>query len=399
MSNSESQIPEGFVTIVKDFLSDILNTYPDYAESAFSASLKKIVVSDVNDCVPETMNVYEHCVKVLPERFFDILYKNAEMFSKEDVNTEFIPGIDFRVLWNSEGVTETIHETLWKYLQLLVFILVGKINSGETFGDTAKLFEAINEDDLKQKLEETMEQMKDMFGDLGEESANNINLDDLPDPSEIHDHINGLLDGKLGRLAKEIAEETAQDLELEMDEGANVNDVFQKLFRNPGKLMNLVKSVGNKLDSKIKSGDIKESELMQEASEIMEKMKNMPGMNDIQDLLKKMGVPGADNKRNVSAIKSQLETNQRQSKQRERMLKKLEQNRLTRAQQAAGITLEQSVPATFDGTTFSTGEKVERSSINSHKSNKKKRRKKKKKPPHATSNKSTTPEQSASTSC
>ena len=83
-------------------------------------------------------------------------------------------------------------------------------------------------------------------------------------------------------MAKEIAEETAQDLELEMDEGANVNDVFQKLFRNPGKLMNLVKSVGSKLDSKIKSGDIKESELMQEASEIMEKMKNMPGMNDIK---------------------------------------------------------------------------------------------------------------------
>ena len=88
------------------------------------------------------------------------------MFSKEDVNTEFIPGIDFGVLWNSEGVSETIHETLWKYLQLLVFMLVGNINSGETFGDTAKLFEAINEDDLKQKLEETMEQMKDMFGDL-----------------------------------------------------------------------------------------------------------------------------------------------------------------------------------------------------------------------------------------
>ena len=148
------------------------------------------------------MHVYGHCVKVLPERFFDILYKNEEMFSKEDVNTEFIPGIDFGVLWNSEGVSETIHETLWKYLQLLVFMLVGNINSGETFGDTAKLFEAINEDDLKQKLEETMEQMKDMFGDLGEESTNNINLDDLPDPSEIHDHINGLLDGKLGRLAK-----------------------------------------------------------------------------------------------------------------------------------------------------------------------------------------------------
>ena len=386
MSNTESQIPEGFVTIIKDFLSDILNTYPDYAEVAFTPTLKKIIVSDVKDSLPETAHVYEHCVKVLPERFFDILYKNEELFSKEDINTEFIPGIDFRVLWNSEGVSETIHETLWKYLQLLVFMLVGNINSGETFGDTAKLFEAINEDDLKQKLEETMGQMKDMFGNLNEEPTN-INLDDLPDPNEIHDHINGLLDGKLGCLAKEIAEETAQDLELEMEEGSNVNDVFQKLFKNPGKLMNLVKSVGNKLDTKIKSGDIKESELMREASDIMEKMKNMPGMNDIQDLLKKMGVPGADNKKNVKAIKNQMETNERQSKQKERMLKKLEDNKLRRAQQAAGITLDPAIPATFDGTTFSTGEQVEKSVVNPNQSNKKKRRKKKK-PPHVVSKKS-----------
>ena len=41
MSNTELQIPEGFVTIVKDFLSDILNTYPDYAETAFSPNIKK----------------------------------------------------------------------------------------------------------------------------------------------------------------------------------------------------------------------------------------------------------------------------------------------------------------------------------------------------------------------
>ena len=52
--------------------------------------------------------------------------------------------------------------------------------------------------------------------------------------------------------------------------------------------MNLVKNVGTKLDSKIKSGDIKESELMQEASELMNKMKDMPGMGNMEDMLNKM---------------------------------------------------------------------------------------------------------------
>ena len=48
------------------------------------------------------------------------------------------------------------------------------------------------------------------------------------------------------------------------------------MFKNPEKLMNLVSNVGSKLDSKIKSGKIKESELMEEAAEMMDKMKNMP---------------------------------------------------------------------------------------------------------------------------
>ena len=385
MERNENQIPEGFFPVLKDLLSDILNTYPEYAEKMFTDEEKKIIVSNANECQIETAHIYSYCVKVLPERFFDILYKNKEMFDNVEVDAVFLPNIDFKVLWKSDGVSESIRETLWKYLQLIVFMLVGNINNGESFGDTAKLFEAINEDDLKKKLQETMEQMKGMFENLdGKENPTNINLEDLPDPDQIHDHINGLLDGKLGRLAREIAEETAEDLNLDMEEGSDIQGVFQKLFSNPGKLMGLVKSIGSKLDKKIKSGDIKESELMAEASDIMEKMKNMPGMNDIQDLLKKMGVPGADDKRNVKAIKNKLEVNQRQSKQKERMLRKLEQNRLKKAQEAAGINLNENVNsnAVFDGKTFSTGEKVEKTLIN--KSNKKKKKKKKKKTPSST---------------
>ena len=54
--------------------------------------------------------------------------------------------------------------------------------------------------------------------------------------------------------------------------------------------MGLVKNVGSKLDSKIKSGDIKEGELMEEATDLMKKMKGMPGMDNIQGMLNKMGM-------------------------------------------------------------------------------------------------------------
>ena len=78
--------------------------------------------------------------------------------------------------------------------------------------------------------------------------------------------------GKLGDLAREIAEETAGNFTDDMENATDANEVFQKLFKNPGKLMGLVKNVGEKLDSRIKSGDINESELLSEATELMGKM-------------------------------------------------------------------------------------------------------------------------------
>ena len=52
---------------------------------------------------------------------------------------------------------------MWKYLQLILFSIVSNISDGDSFGDTAKLFESINEDEFKNKLEETINNMKDMF--------------------------------------------------------------------------------------------------------------------------------------------------------------------------------------------------------------------------------------------
>ena len=48
----------------------------------------------------------------------------------------------------------------------------------------------------------------------------NISLGDLPNPEEIHNHITSMMEGKLGKLAREIAEETVR-----LPEGWAVVDV------------------------------------------------------------------------------------------------------------------------------------------------------------------------------
>ena len=299
-NNESHEIPEEFTKVIYDLINDILFTFPEFKEG-LNLDLHNITETRDEESV---QSIYEHVKNVYPERFFDILYKNEEMFSKSEINTEFLPGIDFKKIWSTDDVSDSTKETIWKYLQLILFSVIGKVDSQDSFGDTAKLFEAINEDELKQKLEETMSNLQNMMegSGLGGTSSDNngtepvdvtgIDMDKLPNPDDIQGHINGLLDGKLGNLAKEIAEETASDLNIDMENATSVNDVFQNLFKNPGKLMGLVQNVGGKLDSKIKSGEINESELMQEASQLLGKMKDMPGMSDIQSMMQKMGMGG-----------------------------------------------------------------------------------------------------------
>jgi vancomycin resistance protein YoaR len=177
--------------------------------------------------------------------------------------------------------------------------------------------------DLFEKDTEKSEASHDASPDSNSNTGPNI-----PNANDFHEHISGMLDGKLGRLAKEIAEETANDLNLDMDNMTDMKGVFDKLIKNPTKLMGLVKNVGDKIDNKIKSGELKESELISEATEMMNKMKNMPGMGDIQTLLQKMGMGGA--KVNMPAMEAKLGQNLKMAKMKERMNAKAQDNRAAR---------------------------------------------------------------------
>ena len=205
-------------------------------------------------------------------------------------------------------------------------------------------------------------------------------MGDIPDAEDMQNHINNLLGGKLGSLAHEIAEETAKDLNIDMENAENVNDVFQRLFKNPGKLINMVKKVGSKLDSKLKSGEIKESELMQEASDLMEKMKNMPGMKNMDKILSQMGLPtgGKQGKTSMGAFQSQMKKNVSKARQKERMLRKLEERR--KQKQLAQKQLEQKEKKQYTTSTWSKDDNIKKTNRDENvKINKKKKRKKKKK--------------------
>ena len=382
MTEESKSIPEEFTKVIRDFVNDLRTTFPEYEPFITKWWKDKEHYNYIDNeddrnqayeksVAKSTKLLFNFCQKKFPPRFFDILYQNEDMFKEEsDIDTEFLPKIHFKNLWQCD-ISKNTRDTIWKYLQLIMFAIIGTIENKDAFGDTAKMFEAINGDEFKGKLEETLSHMQNLFdasGNLGQGMGSGINMENMPDATQIHDHITGMLDGKLGQLAREIAEEAAQNLNVDFEDATDMKDVFQKLMKNPTKLMGLVKTVGDKLDGKMKSGELKESELIAEATDIMNKMKNMPGMDNIQAMLSKMGMSGMagmagmGGKVNMGAMESQLKSRMKMAQTKERIRAKAEANAKAKMEQQQQ---QQSLPTpTYSEEEllklFGSAEKVER---------------------------------------
>jgi hypothetical protein len=350
MENTDNDNIDKFKTIILDFINDLSTTFPEYV----------LLWDKWKDAsVLEYQELYTYCISVYPERFFDILYQNDEIFNVEnESNTFFLPNVDFKILFNCENVSEKTKDTMWKYLQLILITIVNRVNNKSFFGETANLFEGVDEELLQEKLTETIEGLTDFFKNTNSENDNdetpseeyNENHDDASSSKDsgfngfsdfgnmgnIHEHLKTLFDGKIGKIAKDIAEDFSEDI-MEMFKGdenvKDTKDIFKKLMHNPKKLMDLFKSIGTKINEKMSSGDISKEEVMKEASEIMSKMKGMGDMGKFEDIIKNManmkGFGGKNMKFNANAF------NQMKSSfdQRERMKTKLEKRNEQRKQE------------------------------------------------------------------
>ena len=128
--NAENEVftaPEEFKKIIDEFTNDLKGTFPDETEEKISLLYK-------NDEL-DYESIYKHCQSVYPERFFDILYQNEDMFKSDDYNFNFLPEIDFKILWELQDVSQQTKATIWKYLQLILFSTVGNMEDGKSFGE------------------------------------------------------------------------------------------------------------------------------------------------------------------------------------------------------------------------------------------------------------------------
>lgn len=340
-------IPEEFIKVIRDFVCDLKVTFPEYVVfiDKWWKSREHFNYIDEeeerNNAYIKAENqsiklLFNFCRKKFPPRFFDILYQNEEIFKEDtDIDTEFFPNIHFKNLWQSD-ISDKTKGTIWKYLQLVLFSIVGTLDNKDAFGDSAKLFETINETEFKSKLQNTLEQIQGLF-DISCNSSNtesreeNIKPNDLPNADQINNHISEMLNGKLGQIAREIADETAANLNMDFEGATDMKDVFNTFVQNPTKLTGLMKTVGDKIDEKFKSGELNETEMLKEVSELMNKMKSIPGMGNIQSMLSKMGMGGLG-KVNTGAMESKLNQRLKLATTKDRIRAKAEANAKNKAE-------------------------------------------------------------------
>ena len=387
MTDPEIIVPAKFQTIIRDFAKDLTTTFPEY-----SILWNKWIAEDIPE--KDIERLFKYCTEVYPERFFDILYQNDDMFKEDsEVNTRFLPAVEFRLLYNCAGVTETTRSAIWKYLQLILMNVLNSVRDKAAFGDAADIFEGVDEIALQDKLNKTLEEIGSFFRNLGEEggspdsaSENVPNMEDfmknfandesgmpnmkdfaagmpdmkhfkeafenmskesgdqdgsVPNANDLHEHLKGLFDGKIGSLAKELAEEISHDVEhLFADEnGAGINpndakstgDLINQIIKNPKKVMTLMKTISGKLQQKMKSGEISEEEIMKEAGDLMGKMKGMKGMGPMNDMFKNlakgMGGKGGINIGALQRMQKQMATKERmRTKMEEKAAKNIERS-------------------------------------------------------------------------
>lgn len=340
-------IPANFSTILCDMLTDLSTTFPEHKHQW--AKWQGLVEGDA-----EYETLYMYCLKMYPEHFFDILYQNDTKLFAQPIC--FLPQVDFAALYHCEGVGEQTRKAIWNYLQLILFCLVTSIQDKSVFGDqTASMFENFDEKDLMEKLGETMANMTSFFSEAGtdvgtESEGKDIDIDDasddddekntekgervkgmsIPNMEEMYEHLRGLFDGKIGKLAKELAEEISGDMSSLMGDDfkdiKSTKDVLNHLMKDPAKIQGMVKTVGEKLNQKIQSGDISQEELMKEATEILGKMKGAAGgfdMDAIKEMIQRMGGKIPKNSRiDTNALSRMTEQQSMRERLKNRMLKK-----------------------------------------------------------------------------
>ena len=239
--------PAEFITVMTNFIDNVKNTFPEY-------------VGILTKWCSNMEILWAFCKKKYLPRREDILSKNTDIFEdSSEVDTEFLPHIHFKNIWQDDGLSETNKDAIWGYLKLtLLSVDSENIDLDEAFDQVQELFKNVAVNECPSEV------------DVPSETPT------LPDLSSME----GIFGGVLGNIAKDLAEDMVSNPDFSLEGINNVEDAMKRVFSDPSKLTHIFTSVSEKIDSKLTSGELNNADIMRETTTLMSKMKDIPGMAD-----------------------------------------------------------------------------------------------------------------------
>ena len=218
----------------------------------------------------------------------NISSKNEIIFSK---GTVILPNIDFYSIWNDEKLNDEQRENIWKYLHTL-YIFAYEHTKNIDFKTLLKELKNANLcDDVDEQTRTFMNIIDGLTTKYKDKEIDDSSLDEenkdtkknTPNSFIAPDLFNGVI----GNLAKEIADEIDPN-QVNLDDPSKLlksllSGNFDEENDDSG-VVNLVKNITEKIQTKLTSGNLNETQLFAEAQNVMKSL-NKNGSGDMSNPL------------------------------------------------------------------------------------------------------------------
>ena len=248
---------EYFNEYMKTFVLEIKETFPEFNEIIDGYYTDLLTSETCNDD-----KYVKRFMRKLKDFKTQISGKDASMFQGELC---VLKNVDFEKIFASDILTDNTREKIWEYLQTLYVIGESIISDSERVKNLVKNFQRLRSDTQAVDEPETEEdrEILDMLKNIAEQNQNTNTEPLSPEMFE---------NGVIGKLARELeGEMNLESLGLNMDESTSPDQMFSNLISgdNPMKFMNLLQTVGKKVQDKITAEGIDQNDLINEATQMM----------------------------------------------------------------------------------------------------------------------------------
>ena len=328
---------EKFNSNLKQFTEQIIKLYPEQEES-----IREYYKFDDLEDDKYLQMFYNNCIG----KGDDISSKNEIIFSEENIILE---NINFYKIWNSDKITEENKENIWKYLHTL-YIFAYETVKERDIKTILKELKNISSD--SENLDEDTKTLLNIIDSLTGKYTKNVDIESNSD-EETGDNTFAapeMFNGVIGDLAKEIADEI-DPTQLNLDDPSQLlKDLMSGNFDekdDKSGIVNLVKNITGKIQDKLSSGNLDETQLFSEAQNVMNSFgkgnsfgKNNPMGNIFNQMMQSGMMAGmsenemdiVNNAQNIinnggqstNISAGQLKNNLDKQKTRDRLKKKLE---------------------------------------------------------------------------